>query len=73
MKRITGIFLVLILLFGLAACGAGSGQSDAGSSQGNENTAADAEKGEDTVTNIIVVYFPPPVPQNRLPDMRRIF
>lgn len=57
MKRITGIFLVLILLFGLAACGAGSGQSDAGSSQGNENTAADAEKGEDTVTNIIVVYF----------------
>ena len=63
MKRITAIFLTLMLLFGLAACSNESGQSDIEPSSGNESTATDTEKGDDNVTdeteanNILVVYF----------------
>lgn len=59
MKRITVIFLSLILLFGNAACG----QSDAKTFSGNESTATVNENKDNTVAdktetnNILVVYF----------------
>ena len=62
MKRITAIFLTLMLLFCLAACSSESGQSDVTSSS-NESTATDTDNGDDNVkdeteaSNILVVYF----------------
>ena len=63
MKRITAIFLALMLLFGLAACSNESGQSDVETSSGNESTATNTGNGDDNlneetkVNNILVVYF----------------
>lgn len=63
MKRMTAIFLTLMLLFGLAACSTESGQSDIDTSSGNESTATDTDNGDDNVkdetetNNILVVYF----------------
>ena len=63
MKRITAIFLTLMLLFGLAACSFESGQSDVETSSGNKSTATDTDNGDDNVkdeteaSNILVVYF----------------
>lgn len=63
MKRITAIFLTLMLLFGLAACSTESGQSDIDTSSGNESTATDTGNGDDNsneeteINNILVAYF----------------
>ena len=63
MKRITAIFLTLMLLFGLVACSTESGQSDIEPSSGNESTATDTGNGDDNlneeteVSNILVAYF----------------
>ena len=43
MKRITAIFLTLMLLLGLAACSTESGQSDGEISLDNESAAIDME------------------------------
>ena len=63
MKRMTAIFLTLMLLFGLAACSNDSGQSDIGTSSGNGSTATDTNNGNDKfneeteASKILVVYF----------------
>ena len=63
MKRITAIFLTLMLLFGLAACSNESGQSDAETSSSNESTEKDTGNGDNNLneetegSNILVVYF----------------
>ena len=63
MKRITAIFLTLMLLFGLVACSNESEQNDAETSSGNESTATDTGNGDDNlneeteVNNILVAYF----------------
>ena len=50
MKRITAIFLMLMLIFGLAACSTESGQSDAETS--SDTTREEVQKWPDSLGSI---------------------